>query len=44
MTYVHFNDDNKNALKFMRGEWGGGRGLQIKSPGGAVAHSIEMIC
>ena len=44
MTYVDFNDHNINALKFMSEEGGGERGLQIKSPGGAVAHSIEMIC
>ena len=43
MTYVDFNDNNKNALKFMRGE-GEGRGWPTKSPGVAVAHSIEMIC
>ena len=32
MTYVDFNDNNKNALKFMGGEreWEGGEGGDYK--------------
>ena len=31
MTYVHFNDDNKNALKFMRGEGEVGGDYKLKA-------------
>ena len=32
MTYVDFNDNNKNALKFMKGEGeGGGGGDELKA-------------
>ena len=30
MTYVDFNDNNKNALKFMRGEGGGDYKLKAR--------------
>ena len=31
MTYVDFNDNNKNALKFMRGEGGEGGDYKLKA-------------
>ena len=30
MTYIDFNDNNKNTLKFIRGEGGGVRGGDYK--------------